>query len=522
MPDRPNVLFLMSDEHSYRCLSYLDDETGEPVNTPHLDALARNSTVFEQTYCPYPLCVPSRNCMLTGKEVQNCSAWQGRIGEEHTTLPEVFSAAGYETCLVGKMHLGGDRQFVGFDHRPYGDLTGDSGENPDPIDPERLDVRPTRQGIETGTRIPGAGVTEVPETMLQERVTAGETISWLREHEYASDDPWFLCASFMRPHFPLTAPRRHFERYWPDGVTEPKVGWEGDTADHPFTHAMAEGFETEDVTEEEAMRARAGYFACVDYLDEVLGDLLSTLDRENRLENTIIVYTSDHGEMNGEHGQWWKQAYWEASTRVPWFVQLPDQRSGERDPAGIETPVNLIDLFPTLCGLAGLDAPEDVDGMDLAESVRTGTEPERGPVVSNKFSDNWGEDVEWRLVRDGRYKYIAFRNAPELLFDLEADPLETRNLALDAEGEDREALERLRAYVEETVDWTAIAEQRERDQREGEQHELGIPTGTGNAYHLPDGRVVDAMTPLYCPHVLAENPERVYGDYPGDPDRGPK
>jgi choline-sulfatase len=524
MPEeRPNVLFLMSDEHSFRCQSRLDDDVGEPVDTPALDDLAANATTFDNTYCPYPLCVPSRQSMLTGKEVQNCSAWANYLEPEHTTLPERFRDAGWETCLVGKMHLGGERQFVGYEHRPYGDLTGDSGENPEPITPERVTTYPTRQAIDKGTRIPGAGPTEIPETMLQEQVTANETIAWLREQEARSDDPWFLTASFLRPHFPLTAPRRHFDKYWPDGVTPPKVGREGDDADHPFTRAMERGFETGEFTEEEVMKARAGYFACVDYLDEIIGDVLSTLEREGFLENTIVVYASDHGEVNGEHGQWWKQAYWESSSRVPWYVQTPAQRSGDAEAHAVETPVSLTDLFPTLCGLVDVDAPGDVDGVDLSGAVRTGAEPERGPVVCDKFNDNWGADVEWRLVRDGRYKYVAFRDAPELLFDLDSDPLETENLAPDATGEDREALQRLRAHVEETVDWEEIAARREADCEEfEEEHSLGMPTGTGNAYHLSDGRVVDAMTPIYHPHVLTDNPERAYEDYPGDPERGPE
>lgn len=520
--DHPNILFLMSDEHSFRCQSRLDDNVGEPVNTPTLDSIASNATTFEQTYCPYPLCAPSRQCMLTGKEVQNCSAWTNYLEPEHTTLPERFRDAGWETCLVGKMHLGGVRQFVGFEHRPYGDLTGDSGENPEPIDPKRLTTHPTRQGIDTGTRIPGAGPTEIPETMLQEQVTANETVAWLREQGSRSDDPWFLTASFLRPHFPLTAPRRHFDRYWPDGVTEPKVGWEGDAAEHPFTKAMAEGFETADFSEEDVLRARAGYFACVDYLDEILGDLLLTLDTEGFLENTIIVYASDHGEQNGEHGQWWKQAYWDASSRIPWYVQTPSQRQGETEAHAVDTPVSLIDLFPTLCGLTGLDAPADVDGTDLSHAVMSGEEPDRGPVVCDKFNDNWGAHVAWRLVRDGKYKYVAFRDAPELLFDLEDDPLETTNLVADPNDEDRDVLQCLRTFVEETVDWEAIAERREEDVREFEEEQsLAIPHGTGNAFHLPDGRVIDAMISLYHPHVLTENPQRAYEDYPGTPEAGP-
>jgi choline-sulfatase len=520
---QPNVLFLMSDEHNHRHLGYRGVGEGS-VNTPTLDDLMQRGARFEQTYCSVPICAPSRRCILTGKEQQNCGAWEnGSLwDDEGTTLAEAFSRAGYETCLVGKMHFNGRRQFHGFDNRPYGDLIGHDiqqpGHQPDPIDPDRLDVQPRRQAIEKGTRIPGAGVTEIPESLLQEQVVARESISWLREHRHASPDrPWFLCASFSRPHFPLTAPRRHFERYWPDGVSGPEVGEDSDAAQHPYARHKAESNGTADLDEETVLRARAAYLACIDFLDEVLGEFLRTLDDAGLLENTVIVYTSDHGELAGEHGLWWKDAWHEASARVPWSVQLPAHREGTRDPAEISTPVSLIDLFPTLCGIAGIEAPDDLDGTDLSEPVETGAEPNRGPVFTD-FLAHSTDRFAYRMVRDGRYKYVGFRDAPGVLFDVEADPYERDNLAIDPDEEHAAVLERLRAIVDDTVDFGAVDEQRRRDERESAGQALGIPRGTGNAYLLPDGRLVDAATPLYKPDVLAHEPSRVFTDWP---DAGP-
>jgi len=511
--DRPNVLFLMSDEHNPRFLSHR--EGGEPVQTPTLSDIAERGTDFESAYCPYPICGPSRKCMMTGQEVQECDAWSNESSvylPGTTTLPGTLRDDGYETCLVGKMHFQGTNQFNGFQHRPYGDLTGHGvqqpGHQPDPIDPDELDVQPRRQGIEKGTRIPGAGVTQVPESMLQENVVARETISWLREHRHQRGDrPWFLTASFSRPHFPLTAPRRHFERYWPDNVPEPPVGYEGDTVDHPYTQERREDLHLESFTETELERARAAYFACVDFLDEVLGELLGTLDDEGFLENTIVVYTTDHGDMAGEHGLWWKQTWHEGSAGIPWSVQLPGHRSGDLNPASVSTPVNLIDLFPTLCGLTDVAVPDEVSGHDLSETVRTGAEPDRGPVFTDQLPT-------YRMVREGRYKYVAFRDAPELLFDLEADPHEQTNLAPDATGADAAALERLSGVVEETIDFDAVEQQRREAEAEMEAYKLPIAPGTGNSYLMPDGRLVDATTPLYKPDVLADRPDLVFTDWP--------
>lgn len=513
--DRPNVLFLMSDEHNHRFLSHRGG--GEPVTTPHLDSIAENGARFENAYCPMPLCAPSRKCMLTGREVQSCGAWGNSTSvylPEDRTLPATLRESGYETCLVGKMHFQGSRQFNGFQHRPYGDLTGHGiqqpGHQPDPISPDRLERQPRRQAIDRGTRIPNAGVTEIPESLLQEQVVARETIAWLREQRHRNpDDPWFLCASFSRPHFPLTAPRRHFERYWPGNVPDPPVGREGDTVDHPYTRRRREHTKMDEFSDEELARGRAGYFACVDFLDEVIGELLDTLERNGLLKDTIVVYASDHGDMAGEHGLWWKSTWHEGSTRVPWFVQLPEHRSGDRRPVNISTPVNLIDVFPTLCGLTEVGIPDEVEGADLSAAVRTGEEPNRGPV----FTDN---HPTYRMVRDGRYKYVKFRDAPELLFDLERDPHELDNLAADPSGRDTAALERLRELVDETVDFDAVDRRRRRSEAEMVQYRLGIPPGTGNAYLLPDGRLVDATTPLYKPDVLADDPSVVFDDWPGD------
>jgi len=516
--DRPNVLFLFSDEHSFRCFGHRDDEAGEPVETPTFDRMASRGANFRETYCGMPLCTPSRLCTLTGREVRGAGAWSNWcvLPPRADTLPGVLGDAGYDTCLVGKMHLGGNRQFVGFDDRPYGDLTGGTGHQWEPL--ERAGGRNMRD------RTLDAGVTEVPESHLQEYVTARESVAWIREQEAESDDPWFLTASLSRPHFPLTAPRRHVRRYWDpeadeptDRLTEPKVGREGDTADHPMTEGAIEGFQTEEIGETERQRARAAYFAAVDFLDEVVGDLLATLERDGLLEDTIVVYASDHGELAGEHGLWWKHTWHEASARVPFFVETPAHRAGEAEGATVGTPASLLDLFPTLCGLVGVDVPEGVDGEDLSASVEEGVEPDRAPVVCDNLIPRWGEGTEFRMVRDGDYKYVAFRDAPGILFDLAADPLEQTNLAPEAGGEDRVALEEMRAFVEETMDFEAVEEERLRDRELQEEYALDAEVSpSGNCYLTPDGTVIDADKHLYEPDIVFEDAEAAFSDYDGE------
>lgn len=512
---KPNILFLLSDEHSFRFMGHRSAEAGgEPVSTPVFDRLAATGTVFTDAYCQMPLCTPSRLCILTGREVRGAGAWgnQSVLRPELETIPGVFGEAGYETCLVGKMHLGGNRQFCGFAHRPYGDLTGMCGHQWEPVDSEE------RKG--TRSRTLHAGVTGVPESLIQDEVVAHETVAFLREHKSAKpDQPWFLCASFSRPHFPLTAPRRHFDAYWPGNVTKPMVPAAGDAFDHPMSVGMRKGFQADEISEQEMMKARAAYFACVNYLDEVIGDLLLRLDADGLLDNTVIVYSTDHGEMAGEHGVWWKNGWYEACTHVPLIVSLPEQRTGDLPAREVDTPVALIDLMPTFCELAEIDCPEGVDGRSLAEAARHGEPLADVPVFTDAMTPRWGTGTEFRSIRWRGFKYVVFRDAPPLFFDLTVDPGEQRNL-VDAplSGEAVAARDYLAEVAAESIDFDqAEIERKERDGGLSEEFHQDIPAGTGNSYLMPSGKLVNADDALYAPTVLAATPQEAFSDYPAVP-----
>jgi choline-sulfatase len=509
MNSRPNILFLLSDEHSFRCMGHVSDaDGGEPVDTPTFDRLAARGTVFSTAYCQMPLCTPSRIAMLTGKEVRKSGAWTNNsvLRPELATIPSVLRDSGYTTCLVGKMHLGGTQQFVGFEHRPYGDLTGKCGHQWEPIDDKhRLGMR---------TRTAHVGVTGIPESLLQDQVVCHETVAFLREHQQASPDkPWFLCASFSRPHFPLTTPKRWIDRYWPDGVTRPRVPATGDAYDHPMSVGMREGFKADAIADEEMMRARAAYFACVSYLDEVLGDLFQRLESSGLLDNTVIIYTTDHGEMAGEHGVWWKNGWYEACTRVPLIVSTPGQRRGDAPARHCSTPVSLADLFPTIASIADADTPDDLDGVDLSPVLDGSREAPDRPIYCDALTPRWGAGTEFRSIRQGRFKYVAFRDAPPLAFDVVADPGEQRNLLQhDMDAETRAAVDALARHAAESIDFDAAGRERaERDGELGKTYAQDLPAGTANLYVLPDGRVVSAETPIYEPQVVADSPTAAFG-----------
>ncbi|WP_276256584.1 sulfatase-like hydrolase/transferase [Halomontanus rarus] len=537
MVDRPNVLFLLSDQHSFRHLGYRNDEHGEPVRTPTLDDLATTGTFFETAYCGAPQSTPSRISALTGMTVPEHRAWDdnGHLRGDHRTIAEMFSDAGYSTALVGSLGVRGRRQFAGFDSRPYGDFSGTGGAQLDPLStplsrgsPYEASVSPT--GGEWGHRYDpidpnrgrpdpwqslagDVGETAIPESRRQEQIVAHETISLLRDWtDRDPNRPWFACASVASPHFPLTAPRRHVEHYWPEGVTSPAVDLGDAKPTHPLLSTKYDrDRESEladvppiDLDDEAVRRARAAYFARVEYLDQVLGDLLATLERDGILEDTVVVYASTQGNLLGEHGLWWTGTWHEAATRVPMVVQLPTHRYEGASGADVSTPVSLLDLVPTVCDLCDVDGPTFV-GESLAAAVQNGDEPDRGPVVCDFFDNVYGDGTEFRLVRNGSKKYVQFADAPDVAVDLDEDPFEV----------EEETGTGSRGLAEFAIDFDAILARRNVDREAAQAAEQEIPSGTsGNAHLLDDRRLVDADDTFYHPNVLAQDASAIFKDWP--------
>jgi choline-sulfatase len=213
---------------------------------------------------------------------------------------------------------------------------------------------------------------------------------------------------------------------------------------------------------------------------------------------------------------WWKNGWYEACTHVPLIVSTPQQRRGEASATSCETPVGLIDLFPTLCALAGTPAPERLDGADLAPALDGSTALPERPIYCDALNPRWGEGTEFRMIRWRRWKYIRFRDAPPLFFDLEEDPGEQRNLIeRGVSDEGKRAVEQLAHWAETTMDFDAA--ERERTVRDGDLAEIyaqGLPPSTGNLYLMPSGKLVNADDPLYNPTVIAETPEEAFDDIP--------
>ncbi len=491
MLGHPNVLLLLTDQHAPQIAGFAGDEV---VHTQHLDALASRSVQFETAICAAPVCTPSRMCLLTGKEPHRCAAWNNHwaIFPGNVTWPAHMAAHGYRTCLVGKMHLGGRDQMQGFHHRPYGDLRHGLAHQPDPIEDF-----PSHAGAG------GAGVTQIPESLIQDVVVTRESLAYLLELQDREPDlPWFFCASYARPHPPYTAPGRYIRRY--RDRLNPLPPFDKSLLE-PYAQRLCRSETGAELPAEVTHRAREAYYACVDFVDDCIGELLEGLDAAGMLDNTIIVYTSDHGEMAGLHGLWGKGIYFEPAVRVPLMISGPGISEG---PHRVRGPISLMDLFPTVCGLIGLPVPDGLDGVDFSAVL---ADPEsavspRDWVPSSYFgygvrvrgalgASEHDSHSAMRLVRERDWKYVEIEEGLPLLFDMRNDSCETVNLA----GQPRygERCQRMRKALRSGFSWEYVHRQLAADRKRIEEVLSGVKPTTPNQYMLPDGRIFDAESSLY-------------------------
>jgi choline-sulfatase len=415
-----NLLFINADQHSRRVLGCYGNRV---VKTPHLDGLAARGTRFARGYCPFPLCVPSRASLATGRYAHTLGIWDNTkpyLGTEAPSWGHRLSEQGHRVTTIGKLH-----------YRSPSDPTGFADQRipMHVVHPERNNyhlLRARMQPIDQRSFVLGAGPGETAYTRYDEAIVA-EAERYLRGEAIGQEHPWALYVSFIHPHLPLEVPERHFKLYPPESLPLPTQWRQEDWHPHPALQMKREhGSLAEPFDEATLRRAMAAYYAMASFLDDNVGRVLRALDEAGLRDTTRVIYTADHGEMLGAHGLWWKECMYEESVGVPVIVAGPDVPVGKVS----QTPVNAIDCFPAIVEAVGATlAPEDAD-LPGESLFRLANAPDKDRVIFSEYHASMSPSGIF-MIRDGRFKYVYYVGLPPQLFDLEQDPDETRDLAAD-------------------------------------------------------------------------------------------
>lgn len=427
--DKPHILLIMADQFRADCLAA---DGNQAIHTPNLDRIAAEGILFRRAYSSTPTCTPARAALLTG-----LSPWRhgmlgyGRVGERYSTeMPRLLRDAGYYTLGIGKMHWHPQRNTHGF-HNTILDESG-RAETPE----FRSDYRawfaaeaphldPDATGI--GWNDYRGAQYALPEYLHPTWWTGATATRFL--YNYNQPEPFFLKVSFTRPHSPYDPPRRFLRRYEDTALPPAAVGeWttrfaERSGPDYTIWHG--------DLGEEQVRNSRQAYYGSVSFLDEQVGRILDALERRGWLEETLILFTADHGDMLGDHHLWRKSYAYESSARIPMAIRWPAGITAAQRGQVSWRPVELRDVLPTFLDVAGVSIPDQLDGASLLSL--TGESPNWRPWIDLEHNICYSPDNHWNALTDGQVKYVFHaRTGQEQLFDLRKDPMECRDLAADS------------------------------------------------------------------------------------------
>lgn len=452
---KPNILFFQVDQLTAGSLRAYGDQV---CHAPNLDRLAETGVVFETAYCNFPLCAPSRFSMATGRLCSEIGAYDNaaEMPASVPTYANYLRAAGYQTALSGKMHFIGPDQFHGFEKRLTADLyPADFSWVPNWGDEGKRDTNDARSILVSG----------ICERSVQIDYDEQVTFNAI-QHLYdiaRSDDgrPFFLQVSFTHPHEPYLCRKDYWDLYEGADIPMPTVPALPSAKHDAHSVRLLSDFSLLDATFPDAdiLRARRAYYGSISYIDNLVGRILDTLDAIGLTENTAIVFTSDHGEMLGERGIWFKKHFFEPALRIPLMMKLPGYSSGR-----VSTPASLIDLLPTFMGIAEgsgwVSMTEPLDGEDLTTFLNRPTHIDR-PIYAEYLAEATTAPIF--MIRRGRYKFIQCDSDPALLFDLEGDRKELKNLADDPQCSD--IVDQFRSETVQKWDSSALGEKIRLSQR---------------------------------------------------------
>ena len=420
----PNILIFMVDQLAG---PFFPDGPADWLHAPNLKALSARSVRFANAYTASPLCAPARAAFMSGQLPSRTGVYDNaaEFRSDIPTFAHHLRRAGYRTALSGKMHFVGPDQMHGFEERLTTDIyPADFGWTPDYRRPgERIDWWYHNMGSVTG-----AGVAEITNQLEYDDEVAFHATQKVYDYARAADTrPWMMTVSFTHPHDPYVARRKYWDLYEDCAHLMPQVPTLPFEDQDPHSRRIlnASDWHSYTLTEDMVARSRRAYFANISYVDDKIGQVLAALEATR--QEAVIVFVSDHGDMLGERGLWFKMTFFEGSARVPLMICAPGLTPGV-----IGHPVSTLDVMPTLCDLAGV-ALDDIrpwtDGTSLLP-LATGQGGRR--AVPMEYAAEASESPMAGL-RKGRWKLILCRLDPDLLFDLEADPQELHNLAPLAE-----------------------------------------------------------------------------------------
>ena len=418
LPQAENILFLMTDEHQAAALSCAGHGI---VKTPNLDRLAARGTRFTNAYTPCPICVPARAAVATGRYVHQCGYWDNAHGYDGR-LPSWghrLGEAGADCISIGKLHYRSTDDPTGFAQEILPMHIQDGigqvwGSVRNPLPPSR-DMREMLGHI-------GAGQSSYNRFDIK---VADEAAAWL-EQRPADAAPFAAFVSFVAPHFPLTVDQAYLDLYPAEDMPLPDLHPDRGYGLHPWVARMND-IESSDATLGTDARRReaiAAYYGLCSFVDDQIGRVLDALEHSPFADNTLIIYTSDHGEVLGRRGRWGKSLLYGEATRIPMILAGPGLSQGEL----CETPVSLLDVPPTMTAALGLDADPNWVGQSLLDIMNSEDDPNR--LIFSEYHACMSPTGGFMLT-DARWKYHYYVDYPPELFDLKADPAEAHNLAAD-------------------------------------------------------------------------------------------
>jgi len=413
-----NLLIIQSDEHNRTKVGCYGDAS---AITPNIDALAKEGTLFENAYCNNPICVPSRSSMIVGAYAHRHSFWDNGHPYEgaQRSFGHVLTEQGHRITTIGKLHYRGIECDLGL---------------PDQRIP--LHVRDGIGDLRGSSRVPGFGkdkkrkafdganVGESDYTRYDEAITQ-KAISFLENETGAGEQPWVLYLGYVCPHFPFTVPEKYYKMYEGIELPDPIAYSQEERPMHPVLEYIRKYLHMSDVPIENVRNTIRHYYALATFLDDQVGQVMAKLHERGLSENTRVIYTSDHGDMMGDHALFYKGLMYEGSVGVPLIMSGPGIEAGKR----VKTPVSLVDLYPTIldCTQIKDTIGHPIDGRSLFEFMQ---KEEYDRVVFADYHAG-GPPTDEYMIRKGSHKLVYYPGYESQLFDLDKDPKELRDVAAD-------------------------------------------------------------------------------------------